>query len=407
MPLELTPTTPEGERLLALVGRLAPGLAAGAAEHDRAATFPHASLDALRAAGYLTAPIPQALGGLGVASVHDLVVAASRLAAADASIAIGTNMHLTVLGNLVRRHAVAAAAGDGRRTAAAAADLRAVVDEGTVIASAVSEPGQDITHPRSTAVRHGDGWRVDGRKIFCTMSPAATVFYTSVSFRADGGEERYGYARVPAGSPGVVVHGDWDALGMRASGSHTVSFDGVALPASALTGGFPVGDAVPYMEATLTSGLFHAAASLGVAEAADRAVIAALAKRPDGALDGRTRMLLGENAVALAACRAALAQGARLVDERYAEHVAARLPRDTVLEVFSGGQAVKAFINDAATRIVDRALACTGGAGYFSAHPLSRAYRDVRAGAFMHPLGANRAYDLLADLALGRPARIA
>ena len=37
-----------------------------------------------------------------------------------------------------------------------------------------------------------------------------------------------------------------------------------------------------------------------------------------------------------------------------------------------------------------------------SGHPLNRAYRDVRAGAFMHPLGANRAYDLVGDTALGR-----
>jgi hypothetical protein len=36
--------------------------------------------------------------------------------------------------------------------------------------------------------------------------------------------------------------------------------------------------------------------------------------------------------------------------------------------------------------------------------PLARAYRDVRAGAFMHPLGANRAYDHLARVALGEPA---
>jgi hypothetical protein len=33
--------------------------------------------------------------------------------------------------------------------------------------------------------------------------------------------------------------------------------------------------------------------------------------------------------------------------------------------------------------------------------PLARAYRDVKAGTFMHPLGANRAYDYLAQVALG------
>ena len=51
--------------------------------------------------------------------------------------------------------------------------------------------------------------------------------------------------------------------------------------------------------------------------------------------------------------------------------------------------------------MVDRALALSGGAGYMAAHPLARAYRDVRAGAFMHPLGANRAYELIGEVALG------
>ncbi len=53
-------------------------------------------------------------------------------------------------------------------------------------------------------------------------------------------------------------------------------------------------------------------------------------------------------------------------------------------------------------RIVDRALALSGGAGYLNGSPLARAYRDVRATAFMHPLGANRAYGFLGQLALGR-----
>jgi hypothetical protein len=53
------------------------------------------------------------------------------------------------------------------------------------------------------------------------------------------------------------------------------------------------------------------------------------------------------------------------------------------------------------TGIVDRALALSGGAGYAGGSPLARAYRDVKPGSFMHPLGANRAYDYLADGALG------
>ena len=51
--------------------------------------------------------------------------------------------------------------------------------------------------------------------------------------------------------------------------------------------------------------------------------------------------------------------------------------------------------------IVDRALALSGGAGYMARHPLAKAWRDVRAGGFMHPVGANRVAGLLARTELG------
>ena len=86
-------------------------------QHDREASFPHASIDALKRAGYFTAPIPVEYGGLGVTSVHDVIVASSRLARGDASVAIGVNMHLVVLVNIVRRWQAAVAAGDERRAA--------------------------------------------------------------------------------------------------------------------------------------------------------------------------------------------------------------------------------------------------------------------------------------------------
>ena len=371
--------TSNGGRLIALAEALALEIAPLAATHDRDGTYPHASADRLAAAGYYAAPIPADLGGMGADSLHDVVVASSRLARADASLAIGVNMHMAALLNMVRMYR------DGADRLAGA--LERIARDGVRLAAAVSEPGQDLTRPGTVAIRTPGGWRIDGRKLFCTGSPAATVLYTSVSFVGEDGGERYGYAMVPADAEGVTVHGDWDALGMRASGSHSVTFDAVALPAAALRGGFPVGDADGYMSRNLNAGLFHASASLGIAEAAQEQALQA-ARRTE---DARSRALVAESAMDLSAARGALSRAAQLVDERR-EHVAA---------LFAEAQAAKTFTNDAASRVVDRALALVGGAGYMSTHPLARAYRDVRAGAFMHPLGANRAYDLVGRVALG------
>jgi alkylation response protein AidB-like acyl-CoA dehydrogenase len=387
---ELTAKTDAGARLVRIAEALAEDFASRAAIHDREASFPHAGIDALKRAGYFTAPIPAERGGLGVTSVHDLVVASSRLARGDASIAIGVNMHLIVLLNVVRRWQAAVAAGNQRRAAAFGASMEAVARDGVVLASAISELGQDLTRPRTTATRTPSGWRIDGRKAFCTMSPAATVLYTAVTFVDDDGVERYGYAQVPSDAAGVEIHDDWDALGMRASGSHSVTFAATSVPRSALRGGFVTGDADAYMERNLIAGVFHASASLGIAESAASAATHAASAR--GEPDPRTRMLIAENVIDLGACRATLSRSATLVDDSDRPIVA----------LFADTQAAKAFVNEAATRIVDRALAVSGGAGYLNGHPLARAYRDVRAGSFMHPLGANRAYELLGDVALGR-----
>jgi alkylation response protein AidB-like acyl-CoA dehydrogenase len=404
VPIELAAHTEAGDRLLTAAERLAETLGAHAPQHDRDGSFPFEAIEALKAASYFAAPIPIGLGGLGVCSAHDLVVASSRLARGDPSVAIGVNMHLIAVANMERRRQVAVAAGHERRARAFAASLAQIARDGVVLAAAISERGQDLTRPATMATRTGSGWRIDGRKLFCTMSPAATDLYVAVTYSDDDGVERYAYAMVPTCAPGVVVHDDWDALGMRASGSNSVSFEGVAVPESGVRGGFRAGDPVPYIERNLLAGLFHAAASLGIAESVDAIARRGIARRISA--DARQRMQVADNAVDLVAARGALSRAATLIDDHRAANPASDGIAEDLTALFAEAQAAKAFVNEAAARVVDRALALSGGAGYVNGSPLARAYRDVKAGSFMHPLGANRAYDYLGRFALGEPASL-
>ena len=399
MPIELTARTHAGARLVAIAEELSEGLAVHAAEHDRDGSYPFEAIEALKAAGYFRAPVPVELGGLGVSSAHDLVVASSRLGRGDASVAIGVNMHLVAVLNMQRRREVAVAAGQERRARGFATSLEQIARDGVVLAAAISERGQDLTRPGTRATRTECGWQIDGRKMFCTMSPAATDLYVAVTYVDDEGIERYAYAMVPTDAPGVVVHDDWDALGMRASGSNSVSLAGVKLPESGVRGGFKAGDPVPYMERNLVAGPFHAAASLGIAESADAMARRSVAGGING--DAHPRMQVANNVVDLSAARAALSRAATLIDDHRAAHPASDGTPDELEAVFAEAQAAKAFVGEAAARVVERALALSGGAGYVNGSPLARAYRDVKAGSFMHPLGANRAYDYLARVALG------
>src|SRR5262249_22293957 len=75
MSVNLQARTREGAELVAIAEELAAAIAPAAAVHDREGTFPFEGLQALKGRGYLVAPVPAELGGLGVTSVHDLVLA--------------------------------------------------------------------------------------------------------------------------------------------------------------------------------------------------------------------------------------------------------------------------------------------------------------------------------------------
>jgi alkylation response protein AidB-like acyl-CoA dehydrogenase len=166
MPIELTAHTHAGARLVATAEELSPQLATRAATHDRDGSYPFEAIDALKAAGYFAAPVPNELGGLGVSSAHDLVVASSRLARGDASVTIGVNMHLVAVLNMERRREVAVAAGAERRARGFAASLEQIARNRVVLAAVIGarpEPHKagHARHPNrppasgSIGTRHG------------------------------------------------------------------------------------------------------------------------------------------------------------------------------------------------------------------------------------------------------------
>ncbi|MDR0358513.1 MAG: acyl-CoA/acyl-ACP dehydrogenase, partial [bacterium] len=208
--IELQPTTRAGGRLASIADLVAPNLACRAAEDDRNGTYPFESIEELKRAGYLTAPIPEIYGGLGVDSIHDILVAGIRVCRADAAVMLGVNMHLLIVANMVRRWCVARSRGDELRVSAVGRSLEGIVRDGSLIAAAISEPGQDLTRPSTRAARTEGGWTITGKKIFCSMAPAATHFLVSVTFTDEQESPRYGYAEVPATAPGVHVLDDWD-----------------------------------------------------------------------------------------------------------------------------------------------------------------------------------------------------
>jgi len=203
------------------------------------------------------------------------------------------------------------------------------------------------------------------------------------------------------------VRGNWDAMGMRGSGSHDVVFTDCFVPEPMMLLGNPLGEfgTQGWLGiATLNFALIGA--FLGIAEAAREQIIATVStrKKPpfEEVLAARpaTQYQIAEIDVALTAARAALGHTGEMLDEQ-AERPDSELTVDDVKRLMHQWQCTKLIVNRAAADVVDRAVALSGGAGYLANNDLSRMYRDVRAGPFMQPLSPNEAFEYIGRVALG------
>lgn len=387
------PATEAQARLLAVAQRLAPRFAERAAAHDRDATLPEQNLRELREAGYFAASVPAEYGG-GGHGLADVVAAQIALARGDSSTALAVGMHLMTCGT---EAAARAWPEEARRRI-----LGEVAADGALINNIAAEPEMGSPRgggrPRTTLTPDGDGrWRLSGHKTFSTLAPALT--YLIVYAAIEDGSDDTGRVAVRGDLPGVRIEETWDALGMRATASHDVHFEGVALTDADVLTRRPPGDPDPAMMQGGWFPLTVAAAYLGVAAAArDEAVRFARERQPTGyaapiAQIPHVREQVGRMDATLMAARSFLLSTATEWDE----HAAGR--RALAPQV----AAAKRLATNGAVEVVDVAMRIAGGVALVRGHPLERHYRDVRGGLVNPPIEA-RALEILARAALDEPA---
>jgi alkylation response protein AidB-like acyl-CoA dehydrogenase len=346
----------------------------------------------MRRSSFLAATVPAAHGGLGVTSLHDLMVGVNRLARGDASTAIAVNMHLTgVLG--------AALLMDRSRTAGEemAADvlrelLIQVGRDDKVMCFPLTEAGTDHTSPRTEATPTRGGYLINGRKTFATISPAADLFLPTVRVPKPEGGFLTATAVVPTGTPGLTVEDNWDSLGMRASGSHDITFTDCFVPTRFLIGQVDsYGSLGPgYLASAMMVHIPLLGAFLGIAEAAREYVVAEarIAKNPGHrSLSSRAsvRLLMAQMDIALAECRGMLDRVSHLVDDLLNRPESNAPDIMTLHRAMKEVQCAKYVVNRRSVEIVDHAMTIIGGRAYLGRNILSRLYRDARAGGFMQP----------------------
>ncbi len=410
MDFAIRPATPAGARYVELCERHAADFATRADQHDREQSFPFENITALRESGVLSAGLPEDLGGFGLEHTQDIVAGMNRLARGDGSTAIAANMHIGTPWYVTRLWRDAVERGDS----ALAEQLHGTLGllGSTIVMVAATEAGTSVGWPLTEATRAEDGWRLDGRKIFGTLSPAADILIVACRFKAESAPPDgwgWAYAFVPKDSEGVHLHDDWDALGMRASGSQSISFDGCFVPDAFFNpqvrpwGGFDEGLLTVQIHANLSL----SAAMVGIAEQARDIVIEQVSTRrkapSNRLLAERSGIQYGvaEMEIDLATARSMIERTASLVDAYLLTHSASQVDLGGLHELMRDFQSTKWVANRKCIDVVDRVLTLSGGTGYFASSPLSRLYRDVRAGPFMQAYSPNEAREYIGRSVLG------
>jgi acyl-CoA dehydrogenase len=330
------------------------------AEHyDRSGEFPWDNVKAINALGLNGMFVPEAYGGAGLSYTAYLAcVREISKACASTGVIWATNFHamgpLIAFGNEEQK----------RR-------LLPKVADGALGSLVITEPGagSDATGMTTRFEPHGDEIVVTGAKTFITNGAHADLMLVFGKWSAiDDSRKSISALIVERGQPGLTVLREEDKMGLRASSTATLAFDGYRVPRSNLLGN--PGDGLKLLLASLNRSRPSVAAhALGIARAAFEDAVGYINERRQS---GRRivefqgiQFMLADLATELAQCEAWLWHVARLVDGGAADFgVEASM--------------LKMRASDLAMRIATDAVQLHGGYGYIKEYRVERLMRDAK-----------------------------
>ncbi|WP_329150989.1 acyl-CoA dehydrogenase family protein [Streptomyces sp. NBC_01456] len=193
--------------------------------------FPYEIVQEMGRMGLFGLPFPEEYGGMG-GDYLALGIALEELARVDSSVAITLEAGVS-LGAMPVYHF---------GTEEQKREWLPKLCSGEVLgAFGLTEPdgGSDAGATRTTAVRDGGDWVINGSKCFITNSGTditGLVTVTAVTGRKDDGSPLISSIIVPSGTPGFTVGAPYSKVGWNASDTRELSFSGVRVPAANLLG---------------------------------------------------------------------------------------------------------------------------------------------------------------------------
>lgn len=340
-------------------------------QHDLTGTFPLENYADLRAANFPALTIPTKFGGAGI-SLEEMLRLQAEIAKQDGSTGLAIGWHMGISKHL----------GETQNWAPTlyAEFAEKVITEGALINNAASEPATGSPtrggRPETTAVKTHNGWKLNGRKTFTTLSPVLDYFAVSAGIE---GSEQVASFLVKRTLQGVSIEETWDSIAMSATGSHDLILQDVEIREEDLAQYLIPGKKDPQ------GWLLHIpAVYFGIAQGAFAEAVHFANSYSSNAMQGGTvgqfptvQQKIGQIRVKLLEMDYFLFGVARKWDA--ADH-------ETRLEMGAELSAVKVSIVNSALEVVDLAMRIVGARSLSQKHPLSRAYRDVRAGLHNPPM---------------------
>ena len=351
--------TDEQEQFIAAARDYAAGeLAPHAAEWDANHTFPQAAIATAGALGFCGLYASEDYGGLGLSRLNATLVF-EELAAVDPS----TTAFITI-------HNMATWMITNWAKPEIAEQYAPALTAGEQLASyALTEPGagSDAASLRTTAVRDGDDYIINGEKMFISGAGSTNVLVLMCRTGGPGADGISAFL-VPADTPGITYGKNEEKLGWRSQPTRAISFQDVRVPASHMLG--EEGEGFKIAMKGLDGGRINiATCSVGAAQGALNAATQYMQERQQ----------FGKPLAAFQALQFKLADmQTHLVAARQMVRLAAYKLDSRSSDASTYCAMAKRFATDVCFDVVNDALQLHGGYGYLREFPIERLLRDVR-----------------------------
>jgi len=311
--------------------------------------------------GLMAIESPEEYGGAG-STIFNAVLAIEELARVDASISVFVDVHNTLVTNAFMKW------GNDEIKKKYMPQLAS----GRVGAYALSEAssGSDAFALKTKAVDRGDHWELNGQKLWITNGNEAEIFIVFATIDADAGYKGITAFIVEKGFEGFAVGKKEDKLGIRASSTTELIFDGCKVPKENVLG--EVGKGYKVSIETLNEGRIGIGAQmLGIAQGAYECALKYTQEREQ----------FGQSIANFQAVQFQLAEMAVEIEAtRLLVYNAARL-KDAGKSFLKEAAIAKLYSSRCAEAVSSKAIELYGGYGYVKDYPVEKFWRDSKIGA--------------------------